>query len=440
MATDGSLRRVKPEAMVDGFAAFGGRATNCSATRTGTTRLDSIQRQRLLNANVNKGRSYSKSRATIRDETENVGALSSIASWDVMKTYKNLYDKICSTDNLRKAFNKAKKGKSQKPYVKAFEADLENNIVRLNKELETLTYEPMPLKTFVLRDPKTRVISVSDFRDRVVHHALCNIIEPLFDKAFIHDSYASRIGKGTHAAIRRFDKFKRSVSCNGRPVKNAKDGNMITGYIMKADIKHYFASVDHQIMIQIIGKKIGDKKTLWLIRKILSNHDPKTPGKGMPIGNLTSQLFANIYLNELDKFVKHELRARYYIRYMDDFVFLDDSEEKLIEWKRRIGEFLETIRLELHAEKSSVFPLRKGVCFLGYRIFYHHKLLKKSNLRTLESSIRRSMSLYVANQKGREKMTQSLEGWMEYAGHANTYKLRTKIAKLFNSAFRERQA
>lgn len=129
-----------------------------------------------------------------------------------MKTCKNLYAKVCSLDNLRKAFLKTKKGKSQKPYVKAFEADLENNLLQLKKELETLSYKPRPLKTFVLRDPKTRVISISDFRDRVVHHALCNIIEPLFDRTFIHDSYASRKGKGTHAALRRFDEFKRKVS------------------------------------------------------------------------------------------------------------------------------------------------------------------------------------------------------------------------------------
>lgn len=435
MAIDGSLDEAKSEAVVDGLAVFGGWATKCSATRTGTTRLDLIQRQRLLNANVLKGRSYSKSRMALRDETNDVGALNSKVSRDIMKTYKNLYAKVYSLGNLRKAFANARKGKSQKPYVKEFEADLENNLLQLKKEMETLVYEPRPLRTFVLRDPKTRVISVSDFRDRIVHHALCNIIEPLFDRIFIHDSYASRKGKGTHAAIQRFDEFKRRVSRNGRLVKSAKDDNMITGYVLKADIKHYFASVDHEVMMQIVGKKLKDKKVLWLIKKILDNNNSKTRGKGMPIGNLTSQLFANIYLNELDYFVKHKLHVKYYMRYMDDFVLLDKSKEKLIGRKCQIGEFLERIKLGLHAEKSRVFPLHEGVCFLGYRIFYHHKLLKKSNLRVLENRMDRFRNLYARNEISCEKITQSIESWMAYAEYADTYRMRIKIISLLNSNF-----
>lgn len=381
------------------------------------------------------GRSYSKSRAAIRDETENVGALSSIASRGNMKTYKNLYVQICSLDNLRKAFRKTMKGKSQKLYVKEFEANLENNLLRLKKELEALVYEPRPLRTFVLRDPKTRVISVSDFRDRIVHHALCNIIEPFFDRTFIYDSYASRKGKGTHAALRRFDEFKRAVSCNGRQVKNAKNGNMVIGYVLKADIKHYFASVDHEVMMRIICKKIKDGKVLWLVRKIIGNNNFKTCGKGMPIGNITSQLFANIYLNELDYFVKQELRAMYYIRYMDDFVLLEKSKGKLEEWKRIIGEFLGKIKLELHAEKSKIFPLHEGICFLGYRIFYHHKLLKKSNLRVLENRMSKFRNLYARNEMSRERIMQSLESWMAYARYADTHDLRTEKMNAFESIF-----
>ncbi len=284
-------------------------------------------------------------------------------------------------ENLMLAFRKARKGKSQKPYVKEFEADLENNLLKLKSEMENFTYKPFPMKTFVIRDPKTRMISAPHFRDRMVHHALCNIIEPIFDRSFIHDSYASRKGKGTHAAIRRFDEFKRKVSCNGRSINGAKDDNMIIGYVLKADIKHYFASVDHETMLKIIRKKITDEKAMTLMRIILYSYGHN--GKGMPIGSLTSQLFANIYLNELDYFMKHNVKAKFYIRYMDDFVILHKSREILEKTKEQISEYLLALKIELHKEKTKIYPLYCGVNFLGYRIFYHHKLLKKANIRIM---------------------------------------------------------
>lgn len=166
------------------------------------------------------------------------------------------------------------------------------------------TYTPKPLKTFILRDPKTRKISKADFRDRIIHHAICNIIEPTFDKTFIHDSYANRINKGTLNAIKRFEYFKKKVSKN----------NSNQCYVLKADIKSYFDNVSHNTLVNILENKINDERTTNLISLILKNHEGKTANKGMPLGNLTSQFFANIYLNELDQYVKHELRAKYYIR------------------------------------------------------------------------------------------------------------------------------
>ncbi len=287
----------------------------------------------------------------------------------IMKSYGNLYGKLCSIDNLRIAHRKARKGKSTKWYVKEFESDSENNMLKLQKELSSAAYEPKPLKQFIIRDPKTRVISASNFRDRIVHHALCNIIEPIFEKIFIYDSYANRKNKGTHAALNRFDQFKRKVSRNGKLLPNAKDNNMVCGYALKADIKHYFDSVDHEIMMYVISKKIRDEKVLCLTKKILDNHYCKTPGKGMPIGNLTSQFFANVYLSGLDYFVKHTLKAKYYIRYVDDFVILHESKEALELYKTQINEFLKTIKLELHPQKSKVIPLHKGVNLLGFRFF-----------------------------------------------------------------------
>src|SRR3989344_1402290 len=245
-----------------------------------------------------------------------------------MKTYKNLYSKLCSIENLRLAFKKSRKDKTLLPYVVEFEENLDENLMELHKELSAFIYKPNELKRFIVRDPKTRTIHASVFRDRVVYHAIVNILEPIFDKRFIYDSHASRKNKGTHNAVKRFDKFKRKISKNGKLAENAYNKNNIIGYVLKADIKHYFNNVDHERLLEIIERKIKDKNIIWLIKQILNNFDSSIKGKGMPLGNLTSQFFANVYLNELDQFVKHKLKAKYYIRYVDDFLILHNSKEK----------------------------------------------------------------------------------------------------------------
>ena len=223
-----------------------------------------------------------------------------------MKTYKHLYEKICSITNLILAYKKARKGKTKKNYVIEFQKDFINHIKKLHEELQNETYNPQPLKTFVLRDPKTRKISKAHFRDRIVHHAICNIIEPIFERIFIYDSCANRIGKGNLFAIKRFHQFIRKVSENGRLIENKfndtensefsvsknikikkrfSDSNYVFGYCLKADIKHYFEEVNHEILIQAISKKIKDKKAINLIRKVLENGKVRD-GIGMPLGNL----------------------------------------------------------------------------------------------------------------------------------------------------------
>lgn len=330
------------------------------------------------------------------------------------------------------AFRKARKGKTKKWYVKRFEANLDDELLRLKHELETRTYSPKPLKRFVIRDPKTRVIHASAFRDRVVHHALCNIIEPVFDKTFIHDSYANRKGKGSLAALKRFDEFKRKVSSNGRLVRNAKDNNMVIGYALKADIKHYFPSVDHGILMSAIERKVKDPNVLQLIRKVLDNNTSKTP-KGMPIGNLTSQLFANIYLNDLDHFIKHELRAKFYLRYVDDFIILDISKDRLMRFRKKINGFLkERLNLELHKEKSQVYPLYKGIGLLGFRAFYHYRLPEKRNLVKLEKRMLVFKHLHENGNIPIDIVAKSLDGWIAYAEHANTFKLRNRLVEKYN--------
>lgn len=300
-------------------------------------------------------------------------------------------------------------------------------MLNLQKELRKQTYEPRLMKTFIIRDPKTRVISASAFRDRIVHHALCNIIEPVFDKTFIYDSYANRKGKGTHAALGRFYYFIRKVSANGKLLPCAKDRNQVFGYALKADIRHCFDSVDHEVMMRIMSRRIHDEKVLWLIKKILANHFTK--GKGMPIGNLTSQFFANVYLNELDYFSKHRLKVKYYIRYVDDFVIFDASQEKLEFYKTEIRKFLQTIKLELHPQKSKVVPLHKGIKFLGFRVFYKHKLPKKGNVRSIRRRIDHFIELYKDGIVDKNEIFERVEGWNAYAMHANTYKFRKRLMK-----------
>lgn len=345
-----------------------------------------------------------------------------------MKTYRNLFGKLCSLENLELAFKKARKRKTLKPYVIKFEAKLSENLAMLHKELISKNYHPKLLNTFILRDPKTRKISVSDFRDRVVHHAICNILEPVFEPRFIYDSYANRKGKGVLAALRRFDEFKRKISLNGCRVKGVNDANVVRGFALKADIKHYFENVDHEKLISVIGRTIRDKDVLELILKVLRNHVCKVRGKGMPLGNLTSQFFANIYLDELDQFVKHTLKARFYIRYVDDFVILHNSAKQLAEWKLAVDELLQReLLLALHPQKSRIMPFGRGVDFLGFRCFYHFRLLRKENVRKVLRRLDNFATLLKEGKAEPAAVLESLRGWNAYATHASTYKLRRAL-------------
>jgi len=344
-----------------------------------------------------------------------------------MKTSDVDYSSICSFGNLVFAFQKAQRGKAKKRYVRRFKKDLEENILKLREELTNKSYMPYPLKTFILRDPKTRKINKSVFRDRVVHHALINIIEDLFERSFIYDSHANQIKKGTLKAIERFDKFKRKVSKN----------NTRKCFVLKADIKHYFEEINHDILMNILKRRIKDKDVLWLIKIII--HNQAMGGKeikGMPLGNLTSQFFANVYLNELDQFAKHKLGVKYYIRYVDDFVILHNSKDQLIKWKEEIGIFLRgKLDIELHPNKSQVLKLEKGIKFLGFRIFYHHKLLRKSNMKHLEKKLNHMKIMLEERLLDREEIVEKLEGWLTYATEGNTYKYRKHIIKQFNQLF-----
>jgi len=368
-------------------------------------------------ANLNCNRNPSNSNSSL-------GITYSSKDNDTMKTYTRLYEQIYSIENLLLAFKKARRGKSKKDYVLEFENNLEENLLSLQKKLIDETYNPKPLKSFIIRDPKTRKIHSSAFVDRIVHHAIVNILEPIFEKVFIYDSYASRKNKGTHEAVNRFKKFVRKVSQNGKLVKNSLNDNMIKGYVLKADIQHYFDEVNQEMLIDIIKKKVNDEKTIDLIKKILSNFNSDIYGKGMPLGNYTSQFFANIYLNELDYFIKQDLNVKYYIRYVDDFVILHRSKKRLEYFKSKIEEFLETkLKLKLHQDKSKILALRDGVIFLGYRLFYHYSLLNKKNIKTLKKKV----ISFKENKIGKEDFNNSIKGWEGYSKWANSYNLKKEI-------------
>lgn len=352
-----------------------------------------------------------------------------------MQTYNNIFNKIYYYENLLRAYNEAKKGKAQLDYVIKFTKNLRENLLQLQKELLTQTYKPEKLTTFIIKDPKLRVISKSIFRDRIAHHAIVQVLEPIFDPVFIYDSYANRIGKGTSKALERGELFLRKVSKNGncKCWGEAKNSNFIKGYALKADIRKYFETVDQRILLNIIKRKIKDKGVISLIKGILDNFDTKIKGKGMPLGNLTSQFFANVYLNELDQFVKHILKAEYYMRYVDDFMIIHRNKEALELYKNKINKFLTAkLKIQLHPDKTKIIHLSQGVPFVGFRIFYNYKILRKGARRRINARLKEWKELNDMGLLERDQALEKLLGWMAYAVNVDTYYLRKKSMAKFN--------
>ncbi len=282
---------------------------------------------------------------------------------------------------------------------------MEENIFGLYWELKNRTYKHGRYTDFYITDPKPRHIHKAPIRDRVVHHAVFNILNPIFEKTFIFNSYSCRKNKGTHRGINKLQKILRKTS------KNSHN----PCFILKCDIKKFFQSVDHNILLSIIERKIHDEKSLALIKEIIRNFKP-----GLPIGNLTSQLFANIYLNELDQFVKHKLKISFYLRYTDDFIMVSNLSSELRDWLEKIKDFLNIrLNLELHPAKIFLRKYHQGIDFLGYIQLPHHRILRKKTERRIINKI----------QKGVSK--QSLNSYLGVLSHADSYKLSQKIRNLF---------
>ncbi|PIV53633.1 MAG: RNA-dependent DNA polymerase [Elusimicrobia bacterium CG_4_10_14_0_8_um_filter_37_32] len=338
-----------------------------------------------------------------------------------MKTYNNLYGKVCSFENLLIAAKKAQKGKRFKENTAWFNFNIEKELLKLQNELFSQTYQPGEYKQFIVYESKKRLISAAPYRDRIVHHALCNIIEPLFEKTFIYDSYANRKEKGTHKAIQRFTEFSRRNK-----------------YVLKCDMVEYFGSIDCQLLFNIIAEKIKDEKVMRLVEKILglnaySNSSgnqlslPFASRCGLPIGNLTSQFFANLYLNKFDHFIKEQLRCKYYIRYVDDFVVLGNDKLKLREIKSAIENYLVNLQLQTHPHKTQIFPVEQGTDFLGFKIFPIYRLVRKSNFFYFRHKLLKLRKLYYQNKINTGKVTQSIQSWIAHASWGDTWRLRTKL-------------
>jgi len=349
-----------------------------------------------------------------------------------------IYERIFSFANLFSAWQDFKKRKQKKKDVAEFASNLIHNLSVLESDLLSLNYKHGEYFHFKISDPKPRDIHKALVRDRVAHHAIYRALYPYFDSKFIYDSYSCRIDKGTHKSINRFRSFYRKVSKN----------NTKTCWVLKCDIRKFFANIDHEILIEILEKHIKDQNILWLFSQVIdsftSNLTSKTYGVnvtnsaiaenltnpiyaiddiskiGLPLGNLTSQLLVNIYMNEFDQFMKRKLKVKYYIRYADDFVILSDDKNYLENLLTKISNFLsESLKLSLHSDKVYIKTFASGVDFLGWVNFSHHRVLRTSTKNRMFKNLERNP---------KEESQQSYFGMLS---HGSSYKLAKKLEKLY---------
>lgn len=326
------------------------------------------------------------------------------------KVFTHAYHDIISLENLLCAWQEFVKGKRKREDVQEFELHLMQNIVSLHTDLKNKTYHHGTYHAFNISDPKPRNIHKATVRDRLLHHAIYRILYPFFDSTFIAHSYSCRKGKGVHKALNTFRSFSYQMSCN----------NTKTVWVLKCDIRKFFATIDHDVLLFVLGRYIPDTDIFWLLSEVIesfqSSHSTLFEKKGLPLGNLTSQLLVNIYMNEFDQFIKHKLRARYYIRYADDFVIMRRNKNHLHKTLRYIVRFLRSeLKLELHSQKVSIETLASGIDFLGWVHFFNHRVLRTVTKRRMLKRIQ---------EKGKGSAAASYLGLLS---HGNTKKLQKYI-------------
>ncbi len=343
-----------------------------------------------------------------------------------MKRHGNLWPEVVDFDNLLRAARQAQQGKRFRENVLAFNYALEQELFALLAELQSHAYQPGAYRTFRVWDPKPRLISAAPYRDRVVHHALCNVITPLLERTLISDTYANRTGYGTHRALKQFTSFARSHK-----------------YCLQGDIRKYFPSIDHEILKALIRKRIKCPDTLWLIDTIIDASNEQEPvveyfpgddlltpiqrRKGLPIGNLTSQFFANLYLSPFDHFAKRQLQLQCYVRYVDDFAAFSDSWQELADARVAMEAFLATLRLKMHPIKSQLFETAYGANFVGFRVLPDRIRVRNDNLRRARKRMQQLQQAYEAGDISLKPLIQRLQSWEAHLIHGDTYRLRRKI-------------
>lgn len=344
-----------------------------------------------------------------------------------MKRLNHLWEQITSFGNLLLAYRKARKGKRSREEVAHFGLQMDKELIRIQARLCQQTWQPSPYRLFTIYERKPRQISAAPFRDRVVHHALMNVVEPLLDQRFIFDTYACRQGHGVHLAVKRYQEWAKTHA-----------------YALKLDISRYFPSIDHAILKQQLFDRIKDKEALWLFGMIIdhapnfsieyplyfSGDDLFTPAerkKGLPIGNLTSQFLANLYLDDLDHFIKEVLQVRCYIRYVDDLILLSRDKQQLYGWQQAIADELVGLRLMFHPRKINIFQTRQGVDVLGYQVFPNYRRLRSDNVYRFRRRLRKFADAYRYGNVEWRDFDPSVQSWIGHAKQADTFQLRQSI-------------
>ncbi len=332
----------------------------------------------------------------------------------------SLFVHITSISNLFRAWREFKKGKLKKKDVSSFELRLEDNIFTLHEDIISGAFNHATYQEFYVSDPKRRHIHKASVRDRVVHQALYRILYPLFDKHFIYDSYSSRKNRGTHMGVERTFKACRKVSKNWK--KKA--------YVLKCDIRKFFDTIDHSILRALIERRVSCTDTMHLIDLLFASFE-KEKGKGLPLGNVTSQLFSNIYLNELDQFVKHQLKMKYYFRYCDDFIAISEDKNILLHVLQKIKIFLsENLKIELHPHKVEIRSIQQGIDFLGYIMLPHAIILRTHTKKRIMRKIKVMYKKLRGGLVSREAFHSVVISYLGVVSHARTKEMEFFLKKL----------
>lgn len=345
-----------------------------------------------------------------------------------MNSFSSTFTAVCSFENLLNAYKKAAKSKRGKTNVAAFDYRMADELLHLQQQLISGCYQPGAYVHFHIHEPKIRKISAAPFRDRVIHHALCNQIEPCFEPLFIDDSYANRKHKGTHRAVDCLQRFSRRFA-----------------YVLRADIVKHFPSIDHEILKEILRQTIMEDDVMRLIETIIDSGEGILeeeypmhwfPGddllavcrpRGLPIGNLTSQFWSNCYLNPFDHFVKRELQCTAYLRYVDDFALFSDSKHQLWEWKQAIIKRLQKLRLVIHESKTQVLPVSCGIPWLGFVVYPTHRRLKARKVRNTTRHLSEKMNAWYKGEISFAELDASVQGWINHVRYADSWGLRKHV-------------